>query len=38
MRASITISTNTREELVDITVQVNAVVQRSGISNGLVSV
>ena len=38
MRASITISTNKREELVDITVQVNAVVQRSGVSNGLVSV
>ena len=38
MRASITISTNKREELVDITVQVNAVVQRSGVNNGLVSV
>ena len=38
MRASITISTNKREELVDITGQVNAVVHRSGVSNGLVSV
>jgi secondary thiamine-phosphate synthase enzyme len=38
MRASITISTNKREELVDITGQVNAVVQRSGVNNGLVSV
>ena len=38
MRASITISTNKREELVDITAQVNAVVQRSGVNNGLVSV
>ena len=38
MRESITISTHNREELVDITGQVNAVVQRSGVSNGLVSV
>ena len=38
MRASITISTHKREELVDITGQVNAVVHRSGVSNGLVSV
>jgi len=38
MRESITISTKTREELVDITSRVNAVVQRSGASNGLVSV
>ena len=38
MRESITISTHNREELVDITGQVNAVVQRSGISNGLVCV
>ena len=38
MRASITISTNKREELVDITAQVSAVVQRSGVNNGLVSV
>ena len=38
MRESITISTHRREELVDITGQVNAVVQRSGVRNGLVSV
>jgi len=38
MRESITISTHNREELVDITGQVNAVVQRSGVRNGLVSV
>ena len=38
MRESITISTRSREELVDITGQVNAVVHRSGVSNGLVSV
>jgi secondary thiamine-phosphate synthase enzyme len=38
MRESITISTKTREELIDITSRVNAVVQRSGASNGLVSV
>jgi secondary thiamine-phosphate synthase enzyme len=38
MRASITISTHKREELVDITGQVNAVVQRSGVSDGLVNV
>ena len=38
MRESITISTHKREELVDITGQVNDVVQRSGVSNGLVSV
>ena len=38
MRESITISTHNREELVDITGQVNDVVQRSGVSNGLVSV
>ena len=38
MREFITISTNTREELIDITSRVNAVVQRSGASNGLVSV
>jgi secondary thiamine-phosphate synthase enzyme len=38
MRESITISTRNREELVDITAQVNDVVQRSGVSNGLVSV
>ena len=38
MRESITISTRSREELVDITGQVNAVIHRSGVSNGLVSV
>lgn len=38
MRASITISTDKREQLVDISAQVTAVVDRSGISNGLVSV
>ena len=38
MRESITVSTCQREELIDITARVNAVVQRSGISNGLVSV
>ncbi|UCC56561.1 MAG: YjbQ family protein [Gammaproteobacteria bacterium] len=38
MRESITVSTSTREELVDITTQVNDVVHRSGIRNGLVTV
>jgi secondary thiamine-phosphate synthase enzyme len=38
MRDTITISTRQREELVDITGQVNAVVQASGIHNGLVSI
>jgi len=38
MRESITISTHKREELVDITAQVNDVVHRSGAGNGLVSV
>ena len=38
MRESITISTHKREQLVDITAQVNDVVRRSGVSNGLVSV
>jgi secondary thiamine-phosphate synthase enzyme len=38
VRESITISTRTREELVDITGQVQAVVKRSGVQNGLVSV
>ena len=38
MRESITISSNKREELIDITSRVNAVVQLSGASNGLVSV
>jgi secondary thiamine-phosphate synthase enzyme len=38
VRESITINTHKREELVDITGQVNGVVQRSGVRNGLVSV
>ena len=38
MREVITISTDKREQLIDITTQVNAVVQRSGANNGLVSV
>ena len=38
MRDSITVSTHEREQLVDITTQVVAVVSRSGIRNGLVSV
>ncbi len=38
MRKTITISTDTRETLVDITGAVDAVVRESGISNGLVSV
>ena len=38
MRESITISTHKREELVDITAEVNDVVRRSGAMNGLVSV
>jgi secondary thiamine-phosphate synthase enzyme len=38
MRESITISTHKREELIDITAQVNDVVRGSGVSNGLVSV
>lgn len=38
MREAITISTDKREQLIDITTQVNAVVQRSGVNNGLVSV
>ena len=38
MRESITASTHEREQLVDITTQVVAVVSRSGIRNGLVSV
>ena len=32
------ISTHKREQLIDITARVNAVVDRSGVSNGLVSV
>ncbi|MBF0108012.1 MAG: YjbQ family protein [Magnetococcales bacterium] len=38
MRELIHVSTREREELVDITPRVQAVVQRSGIANGLVSV
>ena len=38
MREAITISTDKREQLIDITTQVNAVVQRSSANNGLVSV
>ena len=38
MRAAIVTGTTKREELVDITTQVSAVVQRSGVSNGLVNV
>ena len=38
MRAAIVTGTTKREELIDITAQVSAVVQRSGASNGLVNV
>jgi len=38
MREAITLQTRKREQLLDITAQVNAVVQRSGVNNGLVSV
>ena len=38
MRESITASTHTREQLLDITAQVEAVAHRSGIVNGLVHV
>lgn len=38
MRELIRISTTNREELVDITPQVESVVRRSGIENGLVAV
>ena len=38
MRESITVSTHSREELVDITKQVQQVVDRSGMRDGLVSV
>jgi len=38
MREFITINTHQREQLLDITTQVNDVVSRSGVSNGLVSV
>ncbi|GMR20712.1 MAG: secondary thiamine-phosphate synthase enzyme YjbQ [Gammaproteobacteria bacterium] len=38
MRECISISTGQREVLVDITSQVEAVIQKSGISNGLVNI
>jgi len=38
MRESITVITHKREQLLDITAQVNAAVHRSGVSNGLVNV
>ena len=38
MRTAIVTGTSKREELIDITTQVSAVVQRSGVSNGLVNV
>ena len=38
MHESITVTTHTREQLLDITERVNAVVHRSGIANGLVNV
>jgi secondary thiamine-phosphate synthase enzyme len=38
MRETITLKTSQREILVDITPAVNAVVQRSGVRNGLVNV
>ena len=38
MRETIRLATHSREVLVDITAQVNEVVQRSGIRNGLVNV
>ena len=38
MREVITVSTGSREELVDITEQVSEVVRRSGVRDGLVSV
>ncbi len=38
MRESISLDTSRREQLLDITAQVNAVIQRSGASNGLVNV
>ena len=37
MRESISLSTRRREELVDITGQVQAIVRRSGVRNGLVN-
>ncbi|NNJ94523.1 MAG: YjbQ family protein [Halobacteria archaeon] len=38
MRESIRTGTQNREELVDITAQVNSIVQASGVRNGLVNV
>ena len=38
MREAITITTHQREELVDITAQVGAIVRTSGVRNGLVNV
>jgi len=38
MRQAITIRTQEREELVDITAEVTAIVQSSGVRNGLVNV
>ena len=38
MRTAIVTGTSKREELIDITTQVSAVVQSSGVSNGLVNV
>jgi thiamine phosphate synthase YjbQ (UPF0047 family) len=38
MREIIRVSTHSREALVDITAEVRALVQRSGIRDGLVSV
>nr|VFJ66464.1 MAG: secondary thiamine-phosphate synthase enzyme [Candidatus Kentron sp. DK] len=38
MREIIQVKTNRREELIDVTPQVRAVVDRSGVSNGLVNV
>ena len=38
MREVITIATNRREELLDITKQVESVLQKSGVQNGLIAV
>jgi secondary thiamine-phosphate synthase enzyme len=38
MRQTINISTNEREQLVDVTIEVKAVVRESGIQDGLVNV
>jgi secondary thiamine-phosphate synthase enzyme len=38
VRESISLNTSSREQLLDITAQVNAVIQHSGVSNGLVNV